>query len=540
MSPKRKPEQSGPLSGYSKVGRRYQPPLQSLANVDANDWARDDLPDLLWPMILVAVHGDGGAKRITSAQEILIKVLDESLLDDPAYAFDGRLTSIEAIPSEMREAVLAEFRKGRRFTDLIGPEIAGVLSLYPDSPGRWLLVDPWLGKEISSPEDAMDLLREAIVSVLMDRHTNALVKSATVGWRVLRRTLSIHSEKTMEALKDWPTVEETRAAGDAVILSMFLVVKQPPEDHLEIESVRIAWAHEFWNANWRLTPCLIPVEEDESDELSTEEEAVSGSSAPEDSASPTPPARSLGELRDELIEVLDDKYGDFLAKAFDQKVAVDLYNPARHEVVGGLVKRLHRLSCKLLQFPSLWSSDSAAGIMRVYAETLICLSWMSLQPDDTGFDRYKDYGLGRRVLMRKHMEQMVVEMPEDVRQAFESVLGSLEARTGGEWSEQFQDVSIESTFAGIALRTMAEQTDLLDLYRHVFQTSSGVMHGEWWAIEDYELTRCVEPLHRFHLVPSVDDNVDPTLDFGQHLVDRFLEVASLGVSNLTRQEDESS
>lgn len=491
-------------------------------------------------MILVAVHGDGGAKRIASAQAVLIKMLDDSLLDDPAYAFDGRLTSIEAIPPEMREAVLAEFRKGRRFTDLIGPEVTGVLSLYPDSPGRWLLVDPWLGEEIPSPEDSMDLLREAIVSVLMDRHTNALVKSGTVGWRVLRHTLSIHSEKTMEALKDWPTVEETRAAGDAVILSMFLVLKQPPEDHLEMEAVRFAWAHEFWNANWRLTPCLIPVEEDESDEPSTEEVAVSGSSAPEDAAPSAPLAQSLGELRDELIEVLDDKYGEFLAKAFDREVEVDLYNPARHEVVCGLIKRLYRLSRKLLQFPGLWSSDSAAGIMRVHAETLICLSWMSLQPGDTGFDRYKDYGLGRRVLMRKHMEQMISEMPEEVRHAFEGVLGSLEARTGGEWSEQFQDVSTESTFAGVALRTMAEQSDLLDLYRHVFQTSSGVMHGEWWAIEDYELTRCVEPLHRFHLVPSVDDNVDPTLDFGQHLVDRFVEVASLGVSNLTREEDESS
>ena len=69
----------------------------------------------------------------------------------------------------------------------------------------------------------------------------------------------------------------------------------------------------------------------------------------------------------------------------------------------------------------------------------------------------------------------------------------------------------------------------------MFQTNSGVMHGEWWAVKDYELTRCVEPFHRFHLIPTAVDNVDPTLDFGPHLVDRFREVASLGLALLVDQ-----
>ena len=49
---------------------------------------------------------------------------------------------------------------------------------------------------------------------------------------------------------------------------------------------------------------------------------------------------------------------------------------------------------------------------------------------------------------------------------------------------------------------MAEEVGELDSYTHLFQISSGVTDGEWWSIEDYALQRCVNPLHRFHLVPS--------------------------------------
>jgi hypothetical protein len=75
--------------------------------------------------------------------------------------------------------------------------------------------------------------------------------------------------------------------------------------------------------------------------------------------------------------------------------------------------------------------------------------------------------------------------------------------TGGEWSEQFQEVSVDSTFAGVSVRQMAEEADLLDEYRHAYQPASGISHGEWWAVEDYAMQRCASPLHFFHQVPAL-------------------------------------
>ena len=56
--------------------------------------------------------------------------------------------------------------------------------------------------------------------------------------------------------------------------------------------------------------------------------------------------------------------------------------------------------------------------------------------------------------------------------------------------EEFQDVSLEATFSGISMRQMADEAAMLDVYNLVYQPTSGVVHGEWWAIEDYAMQRC--------------------------------------------------
>jgi hypothetical protein len=52
---------------------------------------------------------------------------------------------------------------------------------------------------------------------------------------------------------------------------------------------------------------------------------------------------------------------------------------------------------------------------------------------------------------------------------------------------------------------MAEEVGMLDEYGHVYQSASGITHGEWWAIEDYALQRCQNPLHLFHRLPSLEE-----------------------------------
>ena len=65
-------------------------------------------------------------------------------------------------------------------------------------------------------------------------------------------------------------------------------------------------------------------------------------------------------------------------------------------------------------------------------------------------------------------------------------------------------MDISSTFAdGKSLRDMASECGLLDLYRHAYQLESGVAHSEWWSVEVHAMERCLNVLHRGHLIPSL-------------------------------------
>jgi len=75
-----------------------------------SDWVRTDLPDLLWPVVLVVLHGDQGAAGFGRIQDLVIEALGKDLVDESAIEFDGRLTSLERIPEEHRPAVVHFFR----------------------------------------------------------------------------------------------------------------------------------------------------------------------------------------------------------------------------------------------------------------------------------------------------------------------------------------------------------------------------------------------------------------------------------------------
>ena len=146
----------------------------------ANEWVRDDLPDLLWPLCLVALHGDRGVVFYRAFQELVIDVVGLGRINELDIAVDGRPTSLERLPVETRDGIVESLRGHHHFAEPATEEVLGVLRMYEDLPGRWLLVDPWTAKE-EELEESVNWLARAIVKIVGDRHVNALVKASTPG-----------------------------------------------------------------------------------------------------------------------------------------------------------------------------------------------------------------------------------------------------------------------------------------------------------------------------------------------------------------------
>jgi hypothetical protein len=499
-----------------------------------SDWVAQDLPDLLWPLILVARAGESGAYAIWQAQDAAVSSVSP---EDPKMSgglLDGRLTSIEAFDGD-RDAVASALYELPSTSVLFDPDVLGVLALYGDAlPGRWLFDGAPGADDALNPDDAARVLAEAIVDVASDRHLNALVKSSALRWQRITGRLSIPAGLGDELI-GYPTVNENVAKADAFILSMFLSWKVMIPD--DVRTAREAWAASFWNANWSMTPC-IPAEcaRDAQEDADASAVGVDGASASPEEDEDLPESDDQEANRRHpgwpAMEKAIELYEAFVDDVMSPDVPVDLNRPARFEVLTGLVARGMRQVIATLRAPHQWSGEQAAPAMRALIEARIVATWLLTQGDDNCFERYQDYGRGKRKLHAEVLSDLLERMGDDAPPALAAQLELLQGRGGGEYQAMFQDVSVDSTFAGKNLRVMAEEVGMADEYRLHFQVESGVTHGEWWAIEEYAMQRCMNPLHRFHLLPSFSPTYPATSEFPQVVLARFenlIEIAATGI-----------
>jgi hypothetical protein len=116
-------------------------------------------------------------------QELIIDAVGGEILDTYSIEFDGRLTSIDAVPEVLRPKILATFEESGVVADAMPPALLPVLRLYDDVPGAWLLLDPFADTDTEpAADEAANVLLRAMVDVIGDGHLNALVKSAPFGW----------------------------------------------------------------------------------------------------------------------------------------------------------------------------------------------------------------------------------------------------------------------------------------------------------------------------------------------------------------------
>jgi hypothetical protein len=328
-----------------------------------------------------------------------------------------------------------------------------------------------------------------------------------------------------ETLKNYPIDRETWPVAEATIRSSFLALKAADaHHHPEFEEEWRRWAASFWSQNWVMSQCVVG-------------EAVAPSEVDEE-------AEGLSEARDQAERALAEAgelYEGFLRLALSRSLRVDLHHPERHEVTAGLVARAYRAVTAALETPSRWSGEHGFDIMRLLVETQFVLRWMSLQPDDSAFANFQSYGEGKQKLMRLAVDDLVARFSEEVPEELRRLVDTLQKKTGGEWGEQFQEVSLEATFAGRTMRRIAEEAGMLETYQHVYQPASAVAHGEWWVIEDYAMQRCRNPLHLLHRLPSLRltpvEPRFPTLLVG-HL-ERLVEIALEALGINTTDSDES-
>jgi uncharacterized protein DUF5677 len=519
-------EKAGPLAGHVRKGRIYRSALAATGLLQIGDWVRDDLPDLLWPVLILSELETAGGVQFVRWQKAVQE--DLSGKAEPAFiaeCLDGRLTSLDRLAAQVPQArAVVKARAEER--GLLPKSVANALASYPLRPADWLV-----DREMTPPgQEEIDLLARAFLGVLKDGHREAVIKCLPIWSAVQAGTFSASTE-TVELLQRYPNDPRTRAAADSAVratgggLKGLLLDKD--KDYFA-DAVR--WAKVFWGANSMTTRCLRrrDVEADECDRKGSAVEM------PGDATSRGEGAAALGAPPEDgahLCQLAMDLLASYV-EALETSPA-RLHDPEQQEVHSGLVARVGRDVITALGAPDLWCMEHGAHIIRALVEVRIHLQWMA-QQDPSIYRAFQGYGAGKAKLYARIMD----ELPDEARRPdFEEAIKDLQMLSRNDEVLDHRIVDTRDSFAdGKSIRTMAEECGLIDFYRRAYYIASGVAHSEWWSIEMHAMERCLNVLHGGHLIPSLSLNSGGNVEMARSWVDQLYTLVQISLQILGTDE----
>jgi hypothetical protein len=173
-------------------------------------------------------------------------------------------------------------------------------------------------------------------------------------------------------------------------------------------------------------------------------------------------------------------------------------------------------------------------------ETRIQLAWMAAQ-EPSIYRAYQDYGTGKAKLYARILEDLPqgwYGSNEAIKESVEEGVAEFDRLSHTDPVFDLRAVDTRSTFAsGKTLRDMAAEVGLSDLYRNSFQLQSGIVHGEWWSIEAHGMERCLNVMHRAHLIPSLSLSSGGDKALARSWIDGLYTIIWLSLSILGTKEE---
>lgn len=226
---------------------------------------------------------------------------------------------------------------------------------------------------------------------------------------------------------------------------------------------RSSWADRFWSWGHRHSGCVVDPFHHKEERANRARKHLS----------------AFIDIAESLDGILRNSNGSVLR---DQK----------KEVLFGLPLYVIELLIDTTYSPNRPAPFALMGV-RSAAEAAITLKHIST--NDEAAARYRAYGTGKAKLASLKLDELV----DHPRTAERNQLFDLANDDG--W-EEYVDVNVGSQF-GEPIRQTAERLGRKQFYDKYFGWQSSFVHAEWGAVRASVYERCYNPLHEWHLVPTI-------------------------------------
>lgn len=470
---KRRKKKKGRFTPVAKH-RRQGSVLSTVAsdlNMELIDWERDLMPEHLWIDLLADEYQELQWHKIYA--DFLDKI-DSVLEEERKTPFLGFISDF-GILTENEKKKFLENHKDFAY-EFFFKVIGKPLSLYPDNPANWLILDEWKEREPIDFETELNKLSRSLSRLVKAKdlyagHIRALPLSRLFKHKKIFLNAGVFDD-LVSLLPKYPnncSKEEQYRVQQFARITMNQIFMTT--DRYKSRQ----WPKYFWRHNLDLVPCH-PIEGSlRKGDLNTDEE--------------------IKELQEQLWEncVIVMKYIDKIGMQYKY----DLYNPIPDEIKLGLFSRIARLYISFISNPFLWTRDLAGIMLRCIGETAIIYFYMVNKASEEEIKAFYDYSLGKEKLLMLHMQDTLQEKRTLEGESIEDISSEIV----GEFVAEIRKIDLKG-WTKKNIREISLEVGLENIYRWVIDPSSAEIHGSWSSIKKSNLVLCSQILHRFHRVPK--------------------------------------
>jgi hypothetical protein len=428
--------------------------MNTQLNMEFSSWVDEVLPEMLWAVLLRAEVPR--VPWVNLSSEVLHRVTRH------ADAFDRKRldhSSLAIIEPAVFDDILEPFLKIGHARAILRP-----LLLFKDLPGH----DHW-HRHLSKPEEN-DWL--AVMRAIGAAYDHQSLNASDCRWlrvmtEVAKGTLHVAPgmDDAFERVVYFPKAQEWRKEAPRV-RAMEMMTRVPA-----LGGGLTEWCEKFWIECFEKTKCHVP------DDIGAQSVDHKG-------------------LADAVFEVSSHLASHYMRTIRTTKI------DARHEGAFGIVFYLLHLAFLGIKG---WTGQTILGrvTLRSMVEALIILTFLAKKDDETIWKQYRNYGAGQAKLA-------LLKFKDDDPPSFVSKELLDDLANSDYWME-FQDINL-GAWADKNLRRMSEEAGVKALYDKYYDALSGYVHGNWAAVSHSGFSICLNPLHRFHRVPTpprlfVEDSV---------------------------------
>lgn len=436
------------LSDHKQDGKTLVPPYARLpAETTLSSWREERLPDVLWAALICA------AFQRDQYLDLFRGIADNHQKNQEIDSAGMGHSRFKALTDEEFDCLLGPVLANSDAIEALKP-----LMMFANLPDRhhWSRYLP----STEQTDQAWSKIAKAMAGTLWHQSE----KSTDIRWLKVLTLMSAGKmhftagmEKIAAEIAEYPNNGDMKKVRPTIRATEMAFTMEPDETSSN-------WCDDFWTQCLADTLCM-PAP------LQTAEQL------------------DVGAVGEQTFEIYDQLVEHF--HKTDKSSDID----ARHDSVFGIALYSMTLFITLLQSSSHQRLQGRV-FLRILTELYITLKYLVLKDSDTIWKKYRMYGEGQAKLsFLKMLDFEGKDVPNYIQ------VDELEALANEDRWEEFVEIDLGS-WAKLSLRQMSIEIDAKETYDKYYPWPSGYVHGHWTSVRDTVFDLCVNPLHRYHRIPS--------------------------------------